>query len=51
MMKKIISRLTMVKTGRSFWDNIGKENVYYWQDVYFEQFIAASRWDCRMKIK
>jgi len=51
MIKKIISRVTMVKTGRSFWDNYGKQQIYYWQDYYFQKFLAPSKWGYRVKIK
>ncbi len=51
MIKNIISRFTMVKTGRSFWDNSGQKEIYNWRDCYFQKFAAASRWGYRMQIK
>ena len=51
MIKSIISRLTMVKTSeKGFWDGISNEPVYYWQDYYFDVYMACSRWGCRIKI-
>lgn len=52
MIKNIISRLTMVKTSENgFWDGISKDNVYYWQDCYFNIYLACSKWGPRVKIK
>lgn len=51
MIKNLISRLTMVKTTRSpFYYKVGGDMVYYWQDCYFEQYIASSRWGFRIKL-
>ena len=50
MIKNIISRITMVKTGRSFYDAIEKRNVYYWQDYYFNVYLSYSRWGRRVKL-
>lgn len=40
----------MVKTGNSFYDNIGRKVVYYWQDCYFEKYMANNRFGFRVKI-
>lgn len=51
MIKNLISRWTMVKTTREpFWDKVAGEMIYYWQDCYFEQYMAASRWGFRIKL-
>ena len=50
MVKEIISRLTMVKTGRHFYDFINGQTIYHWQDCYFENYIAASRFGKRVKL-
>jgi len=50
MIKNIISRITMVKTGRSFYDAIEKRTIYYWVDYYFDEYMAYSRWEFRVKI-
>lgn len=51
MIKELISRLTMIKTNRAhMYDGIARENIYYWQDYYFDIYIASSRWGCRVKI-
>lgn len=51
MIKSIISRFTMVKITRApFYDAIAGENIYYWQDCYFEQYMAASKWSYRVKL-
>jgi hypothetical protein len=50
MIKSIISRLSMFKTGKSFWDNVGKRKVYYWQDCYFDQYVASYRFGERFKL-
>lgn len=51
MIKNLISRWTMVKTTRTpFYDAIAGEMVHYWQDCYFETYMAASRWGYRIKL-
>lgn len=51
MIKNLISRCTMVKTTRTpFMDKIAGKQIYYWQDCYFEQYMAASRWSYRIKL-
>lgn len=50
MIKRIISRLTMIKLDESFYDIVSKEVVYRWQDYYFEQYLAVSKWGFRMKL-
>jgi hypothetical protein len=50
MIKNIVSRLTMVKTGKSFNDHVVSKPVYYWTDYYFDQYLASSRWGFRVKI-
>lgn len=50
MIKNLISRWTMVKLTRTpFYDNTG-DMVYYWQDCYFQQYMASSRWGFRIKL-
>lgn len=52
MIKNIISRITMVKTSQEgFWDGLSNKKVYYWQDCYFNVYMACSRWEFRIKIK
>jgi hypothetical protein len=51
MIKNLISRITMVKTTKPpFYDWIDGKMIYYWQDYYFEQYLAASRWGYRVKL-
>ena len=51
MIKNLISRFTMVKTTREgFWDSIANQKIYYWQDCYFDEYMAASRWSYRIKL-
>lgn len=51
MIKNLISRFTMVKTTRTpFYDPIAGKMVYYWQDCYFEQYMATSKWSYRIKL-
>lgn len=51
MIKNIISRLTMVKIpNEGFWDSINRKKVYYWQDCYFDCYMASSRFGTRIKI-
>jgi len=51
MIKNLISRFTMVKTTRvGFYDRVAGKNVYYWQDCYFETYMAASKWTYRIKL-
>ena len=52
MIKELISRLTMVKTDRaSTYDLISGRKLSYYQDCYFQIFLAESRWGYRMRIK
>jgi hypothetical protein len=41
----------MVKTGSTLYDEISHEVVYYWQDMYFNQYLANNRWGCRVLIR
>ena len=50
MIKWIISRVTMVKLGKSFWDKVAQKPVYYWRDCYFDVYMASSRWGLRVKM-
>ena len=51
MIKNLISRWTMVRTTREgFWDSIENKKLYYWQDCYFDTYMAASPWSYRIKI-
>ncbi len=51
MIKNFISRWTMVrKPGEGFWDSIANKKIYYWQDCYFDTYMAASKWGFRIKI-
>jgi len=51
MIREFISRWTMVKTPRvGFYDRVAGKMVYYWQDCYFEQYMASSRWGFRIKL-
>jgi hypothetical protein len=50
MIKNIISRFTMVKTGRvGFCDKVSGEMVHHWQDYYFQKYMASSKWGFRVK--
>jgi hypothetical protein len=49
-MKWLKSRFTMKKTGNSFYDSIGGEVIYQWQDCYNDVWMAGSRWGFRVKI-
>jgi hypothetical protein len=51
MIKDIISRLTMVKTGESLYDEISHTKIYYWQDIYFDQYLSKNRWGWRVLIR
>ena len=50
MIKNIISRLTMIKSGKLIYDPIKKELLYYWIDCYFDEYIARNRFSKRIKI-
>jgi hypothetical protein len=51
MIKNLISRWTMVKiTKKPLYDRIENKVIYYWQDCYFETYMAASRWSYRIKL-
>jgi len=52
MIKNIISRITMVRTSQEgFWDPGANKKIYYWQDYYFDIYLASSKWGIRIKIK
>ena len=50
MIKNIISRLIMVKSGKLIYDPIKKELLYYWTDCYFDEYVAKNRFGTRTKI-
>ena len=50
MIKNIISRLTMVKSGKLIYDPIKKELLYYWTDCYFDEYVAKNKFIKRIKI-
>ena len=50
MIKNIISRLTIVKSGKLIYDPIKKELLYYWTDCYFDEYVAKNRFGTRTKI-
>ena len=50
MIKKLISRLTMLKSGKAIYDPIKKELLYYWIDCYFDEYVAKNRFGTRTKI-
>ena len=50
MIKNIISRLTMVKSGKLIYDPIKKELLYYWTDCYLDEYVAKNRFGTRIKI-
>ena len=50
MIKKLISRLTMLKSGKAIYDPIKKEVLYYWTDCYFDEYVAKNRFGTRIKI-
>ena len=50
MIKKLISRLTMIKSGKLIYDPIKKELLYYWTDYYFDEYVAKNRFGTRTKI-
>lgn len=50
MLKYINSRLSMIQSGESFYDSIGKYVVYIWIDCYFEKYMAKSKFGHRVKL-
>ena len=50
MIKNLISRLTMTKSGKAIYDPIKKELLYYWRDCYFDEYVAKNRFGTRTKI-
>ena len=49
-MENIISKLTMIKSGKLIYDPIKKELLYYWTDCYFNEYVAKNRFGTRTKI-
>ena len=43
MIKNIISRLTMIKSGKLIYDPIKKELLYYWTDCHFDEYVAKKQ--------
>jgi len=42
----------MMKTSQDgFWDPGANKKIYYWQDYYFDIYLASSRLGYRIKIK
>ena len=50
MIKKLISRLTMLKSGKAIYDPIKKELLYYWTNCYFDEYVAKNRFGKKIKI-
>ena len=50
MIKNIISRLTMIKSGIVIYDSIIKKELCHWTDCYFDEYIARNRFGTRTKI-
>ena len=50
MIRKLISRLTVVKSGIVIYDSIIKKELCHWTDCYFDEYIAISRFSKRIKI-
>jgi hypothetical protein len=50
MIKYIISRVTMVKTGESFFDKIASEVIYTWVDYYNDRYLANNKLSYRVRL-
>ena len=50
MIKNIINRLTIVKSGIVIYDTVIKKELYHWTDYYFDEYIARDRFGTRTKI-
>lgn len=50
MIKRLISRLTMLKSGKTIYNPIKKELLYYWTDCYFDEYVAKNKFSKRIKI-
>ena len=50
MIKNIISRLTMLKSGKAIYDPIKKELLYHWIDCYFDEYVAKNRFGARIEV-
>ena len=50
MIKNIINRLTIVKSGIVIYDTVIKKELYHWTDYYFDEYIAKNRFSKRIKI-
>ena len=50
MIRNLISRLTMIKSGKLIYDPIKKELLYYWIDCHFDEYVAKNRFGTRIKI-
>ena len=50
IIRNLLSRLTMVESGKAIYDPIKKELLYYWTDCYFDEYVAKNRFRKRIKI-
>lgn len=52
MIKEFISRITMVEINKPPTSGLfDDKRLKYYQDCYFQLFLAESRWSYRMRIK
>ena len=49
IIRNLISRLTMLKSGKAIYDPIKKE-LCHWTDCYFDEYVAKNKFGTRIKI-
>lgn len=47
--QRIKSKATMKQKYSLFWDVVGKEQVYLWEDCYGIEWMATSKWGFRTR--
>ena len=50
IIRNLLSRLMMVKSGIVIYDTVIKKELYHWTDYYFDEYIAKNRFSKRIKI-
>ena len=50
IIRNLLSRLMMIKSGKAIYDPIKKELLYYWTDCYIDEYVAKNSFGTRTKI-
>ena len=50
IIRNLLSRLTIVKSGIVIYDTVIKKELCHWADYYFDEYVAKNRFSKRIKI-